>query len=665
MSDFIAVMFICGAQFTRSDLLARHKKGCTERTDRTRRKSCVSCTESKIKCDREIPCGKCAFKGKECVYAPSTRKAPNRKIVDGLVLSVPGTSSSAASDHAPPAPETFDSLNYVPSLEGSSSYQGPPSDAGFSSSIASSSYQDSTATGTETDVQLLEAANQLTSMYNGDMFQPLFSNVFASLDSQPLAGDSPPYEPGNPSSGSSFPFDLFFGERVPFQEGLTSFQDIPTFPEPSIQPAVSHVRHVLPSSTPEETMDPEHKHYLQLFYTVFLEQMPIVHPHTFSIEGRPPLLISAMQACGALYVKTRQAANFILNTLTAARGILVDEFARITDASSADQLNLIIAVVLLQTVGLFHQKADQRAHSYLYHGMLVMMVKRSAYLSKISGWSPEAYATLPLDLQWREWALHETAKRAVLLSYLHDCCQAIYFSLPTQYEHSEMDIYLPCENGLWEAKSPEEWWMKLEQQSAFGDYHSRLTGPRMLPAVAAVMETRFWDIVPPPLSPFAHWIVIHAILRRMFAGFSETLNSAEALSGVKSTTAEQEICIAQYSLHNWLQSWISCPEHVNVSGEDEEPPFMQHPLPFYWLGQITLMAYQEGLPPFQSQSQKKDEVRLHLVKQWLKHIRGFLKKGGDASTRVWDELMRIRLQSDADEDKDEKDDGLLGFFAET
>jgi len=38
-----------------------------------------------------------------------------------------------------------------------------------------------------------------------------------------------------------------------------------------------------------------------------------------------------------------------------------------------DQVHLIIAVVLLQTIGLFHQRADERASSHIYHGMLVMV----------------------------------------------------------------------------------------------------------------------------------------------------------------------------------------------------------------------------------------------------------------------------------------------------
>lgn len=38
-----------------------------------------------------------------------------------------------------------------------------------------------------------------------------------------------------------------------------------------------------------------------------------------------------------------------------------------------DQVQLILAVVLLQTIGMFHQQLDQRVSSSIYHGMLVMV----------------------------------------------------------------------------------------------------------------------------------------------------------------------------------------------------------------------------------------------------------------------------------------------------
>lgn len=54
--------------------------------------------------------------------------------------------------------------------------------------------------------------------------------------------------------------------------------------------------------------------------------MPIVHAATFQPEGKPQVLLNAMQACGALFVKTRRAASFITKTLDTARETLVHEF---------------------------------------------------------------------------------------------------------------------------------------------------------------------------------------------------------------------------------------------------------------------------------------------------------------------------------------------------
>ena len=122
---------------------------------------------------------------------------------------------------------------------------------------------------------------------------------------------------------------------------------------------------------------------------MFLSQMPIMHLGTFTVDGRPDILISAMQACGALYVKTSAATKFIDATLASARDQLVSEFVSVylvlhvwrcsldtqakAPSRAEDQVQLILAVVLLQTIGLFHQRPEQRSHSSIYHGMLIMV----------------------------------------------------------------------------------------------------------------------------------------------------------------------------------------------------------------------------------------------------------------------------------------------------
>jgi hypothetical protein len=82
---------------------------------------------------------------------------------------------------------------------------------------------------------------------------------------------------------------------------------------------------------------------------------------------------------------------------------------------------------------------------------------------------------------------------------------------------------------------------------------------------------------------------------------------------------------------------------------------------------VSLLAYQESLPPFEQDSLNnlRVEVRFRLVKQWLKHIRGFVKKGDQTPTLFWDELMKMRLetwQQEMESDQADDQEGLLGFF---
>lgn len=80
-----------------------------------------------------------------------------------------------------------------------------------------------------------------------------------------------------------------------------------------------------------------------------------------------------------------------------------------------------------------------------------------------------------------------------------------------------------------------------------------------------------------------------------------------------------------------------------------------------------MLAYQEGLPPFEynSPNNVKVEVRFRLVKRWLRHIRNFLKSHDElVPTLYWDELVELRLQSWQQGDADGRDEGLLEFFSE-
>ncbi|OBZ67179.1 hypothetical protein A0H81_13027 [Grifola frondosa] len=86
---------------------------------------------------------------------------------------------------------------------------------------------------------------------------------------------------------------------------------------------------------------------------------------------------------------------------------------------------------------------------------------------------------------------------------------------------------------------------------------------------------------------------------------------------------------------------------VARAAPDYTPPFITNALPFYWLAQVGILAYQHGLPPFSIDATYilSGEAKFRLMKKWEKHIRTFLKTGEQAPTMFWDEVMKTRIQS--------------------
>ncbi|KAF9467338.1 fungal-specific transcription factor domain-containing protein [Collybia nuda] len=687
----------CDSQFTRSDLLTRHKKSCNDPTSRTRRKSCASCMESKIKCDRQYPCSKCASRGKDCVFTGPGRRAsvitrplPTPQTVSYVDPPLDGpTTPSILYAPAPQAGHSFSNRSFhvqeqeeilraSMSMPSFSDHKSFPSSSDFSSSSSMTDLYPA-STSNRNSERPLTVNSHLSPVYANDVFAPFFSSIFSQLPPTVSMPDDSNIGWAGINLRNNSP------EALHFLRGVTpralsisgSFDDSQTFEAESETSGFSSLMLRPPLSdmqlspidganySPDES---ELQHYLYLFVSTFLPQIPIVHPSTFSPDNKPPILLCAMYACGALYVKTRKAAVFISQTLASAREALVQEFAK-NPTDSSDQIHLILAVVLLQTIGLFHQQPDQRASSSIYHGMLVMMIRRTGLISKNAHWTPRSATETSLEILWHEWIVSETAKRAIWWSYLHDCCHSIYFALPSSYHPSEIELNLPCDGSLWQATTSTDWFMALQTPSLYGNSNFRLIGMSMSRCLSTLSETRH-AAIHIPLSPFAHFVLIHAILRDLFVTCVEG-RFPKAAGGVSdSDTVSREIYGLQYALHNWLQNWLNSPELPKAQDPNEEPPFINNVLPFYWLGQVSLLAYQESLPPFEQDSPNnlKVEVRFRIVKQWLKHIRGFLKNNDDQQpTLFWDELMRIRLQTWQQEnggDNLDDQEGLLGFFPE-
>lgn len=89
--------------------------------NRSRRKSCQSCADSKVKCDLQQPCSKCKARGRECVYVNTSGRKGKGKVADAAADGSSPSSASPSQDSPADAsgsksPET-DSTKTTPNTE--------------------------------------------------------------------------------------------------------------------------------------------------------------------------------------------------------------------------------------------------------------------------------------------------------------------------------------------------------------------------------------------------------------------------------------------------------------------------------------------------------------------------------------------------------------------
>ncbi|KAI9452631.1 hypothetical protein BJY52DRAFT_900550 [Lactarius psammicola] len=66
------------------------------------------------------------------------------------------------------------------------------------------------------------------------------------------------------------------------------------------------------------------------------------------------MMLRAMQACGALFVKTPVAQAFVEKALDTSRELVIRDLIR-PSSDLKHQIHAIMTPILLQTIGLFHQ----------------------------------------------------------------------------------------------------------------------------------------------------------------------------------------------------------------------------------------------------------------------------------------------------------------------
>ena len=176
------------------------------------------------------------------------------------------------------------------------------------------------------------------------------------------------------------------------------------------------------------------------------------------------------------------------------------------------------------------------------------------------------------------------------------------------------------------------------------------------------------------ITPLAHFILIHAITVKVHLLGVPKANSphvniptdmAQVIASCKEV--RDRVVYIQNALELWLKSWYLCPDVIEYK-DPNQVPFLHDSMPFYWVGQVSLMAFVKGFPPFGLTSPLKGDDKYRLMKEWFKMIKVFMKNGQHDATIFLDELMKIRLRNwqaemQGNSTADDQD-GVLGFFPE-
>ncbi|KAG6819468.1 hypothetical protein H0H93_011568, partial [Arthromyces matolae] len=407
-------------------------------------------------------------------------------------------------------------------------------------------------------------------------------------------------------------------------------------------------------SMPPTSANSDHDLYLNLFFSIFCVQVPLFHVPTWIMADKPIFLVRAMQAAGALFAQTEAAYTFIDEVLSSSQDSISLELEKLSD-EPRDQNRFLLTVILLQTISLYHLKAERAMSSNMYHEILVTMIRRQDIIARVNSWMINlSEVTMDnLDSTWREWARCETIKRAIFLTFLHDCSLCMYFGFKPSFHPSELDLCLPCDDSLWKAPNSTEWYIACQFQS---NHDGRKFGFPMQRALSNLGETHLPRRMAVSFNPFSHHILIHTILRNLFAPYSVTCAGPSNLTApvtefaMLSLSQQDNPLAIQLALNNWLQGWLEIQEST-FEEANTASPFAQDALSFYWLAQMSLLGLQHGsLADFRlvmtTDVKEAVEGRIRTLKSWLDRIRSLLKTGNGASmpASLWEELTIMQTK---------------------
>ena len=214
------------------------------------------------------------------------------------------------------------------------------------------------------------------------------------------------------------------------------------------------------------------KHFLELF-TNFQGHFPYLHLPTFKFLDAYDGVILAIICIGAVYsdrVSQEQVRDLMQRTKEG-----IHRTSRLLNTQNWTNLDprLLLAgvefeelqaLLMLQTISIWHGRAEQRAAARQDSDYLFDLVKRLQMLELASPDDTIAFSYLHhiensqqihvsrYQWNWYSWIEQEKRSRFMYLVYLLDAALVIYFNCVPQFATSDLRLPLPCDDEAWDAR---------------------------------------------------------------------------------------------------------------------------------------------------------------------------------------------------------------------
>jgi hypothetical protein len=269
------------------------------------------------------------------------------------------------------------------------------------------------------------------------------------------------------------------------------------------------------------------------FFDGFYPHLPMVHIPTFTITECEPEVLLAMCALGAEFRHENRKAVILFH---AAKDVLQQK-AREKEWSEVER----IAGTVEGNATYLHQQAPTPSHDTLRYRKTMSEARCAFLLIAFAAWqcdetiAREAFnlqsflarcvrecgleeAEQPLNANtadWHFWIQEETDRRVKLFSFAFLNLQSIVFDTSPVILAGEINVRLPCSCLEWIAPNEQKWNLVRRRP----DHREQMLFQDALCHVMKNPQDPSSKDTQPVPSPLANYILIHAIIQRIFLAY--------------------------------------------------------------------------------------------------------------------------------------------------